>query len=823
MLKYYLQDNLYGRNTSFYYNSSSGVYQNKQINKVYYNNNLLWTAKGSIKPPSPGPSPEPENIEANYALVDGAILKQLHSIYNGTIENININYSLPKEINSNVYNVTDKSSNKIVYYYDINNTHGSFFTNGEKIGFRNLFNLFYNCCNLDMNLDDYSFRNIDNGIQAFYNCHCIHGNAWIDPNVNNTYPYWYSSFNNCYNIIGLYFNNREFFIGGYGFGNCFNLKYITLGKRVTGFGFSSVVGSFPRSKEYVNFFNFNFDLCKNTLVNLGSYGSFFGGCDKINKAWCGPAITNMYNAYYGCPYITKAVCGPNVTNMDYAYANCANLKYSAPIEDNVVSTYYTYDNCPNLIDLFVGGKSCKNTSYSGVMGLASNSKKISRLFLSPYLGNLYYASPFGVFGNLAPMEIPPLSDNLIDLTSAFTNQSYIYGKAQVGNNTIYMDYSYADCLNLQYASCGINTVSFNGTYIRCIKITEAVCGPNVKYMYSTYYGCNNLTQAACGPNVKYMTSAYMNCYNLKEPVCGENVIDMTGAYMNCYNLKEPVCGENVIDMTNAYYSCNNLVYAVCGNNVVNMIETYYNCTNISKPACGPNVVNMANAYANCYNLKEAVCGDNIIDMTGTYYGCNNLVYAVCGNNVKYMYSTYYGCNNLIYAACGPNITSMNNTYRNLKNLAIAACGDNVINMNNTYENCYNLTIAACGNNVKIMDNTYANCHNLKEAVCGPSVTDMSHTYENCYSLTTAYFDNNVRNAYWTYEHCYNLNYINAFNCRGKNNINLRLMIHYYNYSSTLYIKDKNLNIYAFPGSGLYNTIVKDPAYGLFDNYNPSMN
>ena len=181
------------------------------------------------------------------------------------------------------------------------------------------------------------------------------------------------------------------------------------------------------------------------------------------------------------------------------------------------------------------------------------------------------------------------------------------------------------------------------------------------------------------------------------------------------------------------YAKSKVIKAKSPNYIKHMNYTYAHCENLTSSACGDNVVDMIGTYYNCEKLNIVNIGSNVTNMAGAYAlsGITNINITIPNNVLNIgaiiINNNYYGAftdTNISWTDCGPNVIDMSYAYANCGyvlstsyggwtrgGILSVACGDNVINMRGAYYNCNFISAQpVCGNNVIDFSYAYALKH-----------------------------------------------------------------------------------------------------------------
>ena len=301
--------------------------------------------------------------------------------------------------------------------------------------------------------------------------------------------------------------------------------------------------------------------------------------------------------------------------------------------------------------------------------------------------------------------VPIVGYKVTDIQDCFRNTKTFFGDAMCGDNVVFAERAYMDCLNLNGSpAIGNNVTNASNMYKGCVNLTgNPLIGANVVNMSNCYAECHSLdgvtTQKIsrgesvldvyCGLNLSNIRMAFFNCYNLKggaldfdfvnyfldnSMIPYPNLTDMYRSFYECQNLDGNLyVGPNVSNLIETFYNCSNLKGSPMSSNLAaSMAQTYYNCQGLTgAPKVGPLVANMLNCYYNCTNISGVpVINNNVTIATGAYYNCQNLTGTpVIGLKVTTLADTFHNCRNMTGTADIPTTTTnLVNAFRNCTNL-----------------------------------------------------------------------------------------------------------------------------------------------------------
>ena len=335
----------------------------------------------------------------------------------------------------------------------------------------------------------------------------------------------------------------------------------------------------------------------------------------------------------------------------------------------------------------------------------------------------------------ASLQVPLKTYSIRNMANGYNNFTNLQ-KSFCGKYTTILDSCYEDCVNLiGKAACGDNVISMDYAYRGCSNLSKANCGRNVKYMHAAFSGCSNLTgKAACGDNVIGMDYAYYYCSNLSYPNIGKNVKYARYTYQGCNNLRK-------IEVTPSLENANCMYYGVYLN--VEEIVINRNDSNI-------NIVNTLGTYGfdrPYFNVEKI----NIISKNNNFSTFwNNLL-----NNGQWNYNKareyypskcFYNTINLKELYVSNGMKDMLGWFRwGLDNLNICEIPESVEVYAETFSNTNINHFVHNNNGGRYFFNTYGNCPKLTGELYIPATAEkIGGIIWNCPNVTSIKFDRNCK-------------------------------------------------------------------------------
>ena len=500
----------------------------------------------------------------------------------------------------------------------------------------------------------------------------------------------------------------------------------------------------PGSVGYIDDYVFRSCALTNVIIGKGVKGIgyyAFGECGNLRSVSIPDSVTSIGDsAFMSCGNLTSVTIPDSVTSFGNAFRACSGLR-NVTIGNgvtNIVSGAFCY--CTNLSDLVIGN------SVMDIGSEAFAECVLTNVTIPNSVTNIGEEAFYNCYG-LRSVTIPDSVTHIgagafsnCDWEELYDHETIQYvtlvdGWA-VGNSIRgYNTGRYFD-LKLERVR-GIADVAFQG----CTNLTSVAIGSNVASIgNAAFSGCNCLMSVTMGNSVKYIgESAFSGCSSLGSVTIPDGVEDIgNSTFSGCSYLRSVTLGNRVKRIgESAFSGCSYLEGVTIPDSVVDIGDSAFSgCSNLESMTIPDNVEAIGkNAFSGCTSLTTLYVpaswhGRYTSQYLGVRDACR-IVYRTVVDEKEWLYGVEGGQSTVIAGPSGDIIVDIPSILGGCPVTAIAQ---------DAFKNCISLSMVTIPDSVaSIGDSAFYGCSNLASLTIPDSVTNIGWSaFSGCSGLEMLY-------------------------------------------------------------------------------------
>lgn len=577
-------------------------------------------------------------------------------------------------------------------------------------------------------------------------------------------------------------------IGWSTFGNCYNLKTITIPKNVASISNDFVFYNCKSLTEIlVDSDNENFCSEDGVLFNKDKTIIIAFPPGKQGLYTIPSSITSIGNyAFENCVSLTTLTIPNSVTKIsDYAFLNVPNIvclssasgsPWGARNVNGYVEGIFVY-NDDSKTELMACSAAAKGEivipdGVQTISGIAFyECWKVTSIKIPQSVKSIGNSSFIGCSG-LSSLEVPNTVTSIGDYAFADI-QNVVYNGSAEGspwgarsvNGYIEGWFIYNDDTKTILRVCSDSAIGDialpasvtdieNYAFKNCSKITSLSFPENLinigEYAFS---GCDNITSISIPEKVAALgNGAFSGCSKLTTVSINSNIVPRYSSSLVAKfgsQVQTYILGDSVTYIgTYTFSNCPDLMSITIGKNVENIGQySFNNCPFLTTVTINSNkLVSNSYGYYSSFNsifgnqVQKYILGEDITSI-------GECAFCSCGmteiNIPNKVYSiekqAFYGCNNLTSIIIPDGVQYINeSTFANCLNLTSVIIGEGVLNIGNyAFRGCP-LNTLTIGDNVRYIGyEAFSGCTNLTEVTIPENVSDISsRAFYGCPNLTS---------------------------------------------------------------------------------------
>lgn len=369
------------------------------------------------------------------------------------------------------------------------------------------------------------------------------------------------------------------------------------------------------------------------IETIGGYS--FGNCNSIEYISLPSTLKTISNSFSDCSLLKSISIPKSVNEMSKnAFSGCINLE-SINVDKNN-STYHSSGNC--LIEtasktLIQGCKNSIIPDDGSVVNIHSSAFSGSKI-VNISIPNGIKKIPNQLFYDCSLLQEITLPNTLLEIGSNAFSNCISLSTIEIPNGVTTIKFgAFSGCSNLKDI-CIPDTLSIieDRVFYNCIHLNYIVYD-NGKYIgnrlnpYLVLVSKTNTDIENCNINNKTKIiyyEAFKNCTSLLTISIPSSVNTISdNAFYGCSKLKTVNLANGLLNIGSESFSgCSNLLKIIIPNSVTYIgVNAFKGCQNLIQVSIGSGITKLSNAiFVNCQKVKNLVITNSVIDVDDNIFG-----------------------------------------------------------------------------------------------------------------------------------------------------------------------------------------------------------